>query len=750
MFSPYEAVAQVVNRRPVLVAAVILCAIVVALVGTTFVSMETGSKTYLDENTERYILLNHYSNTYQTSSIMVLIEADNVLDPAVLKYIDTLERDIQAERYVSGTTSVAAMMTQANGGVLPSSAGEIAEARDLIPAEVLSRYVPSRMMTICVVMLEPGISEQMQFSLSDSINSRIGLSDVPPGVSVTLTGEIPFSQQMGAEMGTSMGILILAAMVLMVIAVGIFFGHVRYRLLSVAIVATGLIFTFGFIGWAGMQVSMAVIAAFPVLIGIGIDYAIQFHTRFDEEVRRTSVSEAVRTTITKAGPSVLYAMLATSMGFLALWISPLPMIRGFGIVCVIGVASCYLAALVIVPTFGVLFKYRPVVTPEESGKEKRFSAVNRYNQFIGDIVEKVARNPIPVLLLCAMIALVGFQMDATIPINTNEKTFVPSDMPAKVQLDKVSRTMGAMSGFPILIRGESVLSVDGVRWMAEFQQYVENHNDKITGSASIASYILQYNGGEMPASNQELQEVLERIPEDTKKRYINGNSEAVMEIFYVAMENQQGMSQVDLLIRDLAYKQPPAGIVATPTGMSEMFTNLIREISGGKTTMTLIGFGMILAFLFLAYRKFGRAATPLVPIAMIVGWNGLIMYVLGIDYTPMTATLGSMTIGVASEYTILIMERAYEERERGLALLPAVRQAVQKIGTAITISGLTTIFGFAALMLSEFGLISNFGMVTVISVGFALIGAIIVMPAILIIVGSVERAPRKAGDPVIP
>ncbi len=115
------------------------------------------------------------------------------------------------------------------------------------------------------------------------------------------------------------------------------------------IVALGLILTFGIIGYSGMQINMATIGAFPVLIGIGIDYAIQFHSRFDEEIRKGTLHDAVRNTITLAGPSVLYAMLATSMGFLAMYISPLPMIRSFGIVCVIGVVSCYLAAIVLVP-----------------------------------------------------------------------------------------------------------------------------------------------------------------------------------------------------------------------------------------------------------------------------------------------------------------------------------------------------------------------------------------------------------------
>ena len=92
---------------------------------------------------------------------------------------------------------------------------------------------------------------------------------------------------------------------------------------------------------------------------------------------------------------------------------------------------------------------------------------------------------------------------------------------------------------------------------------------------------------------------------------------------------------------------------------------------------------------------------------------------------------GSMTIGVASEYTILIMERYQEERDLGRDVYEAIQTSVSKIGTAITVSGMTTLLGFSALLLSSFNMIKNFGLVTVITVGFSLAGAIFVMPAIL-------------------
>ena len=748
MHSPFETLSSVILTRPKTVAILFLALIAVAIYGTTFITMQTGSETYLDKDTERGMLLDRYTKTFQSDSIMVLVEADDVFNPDVLEYIERLQDDVARERYITGITSIADLVKNQNGGVLPANSAEIRRIEEQVPAEIIARYVPSRTMTIAVATLQPGLGDSQQYSVIDNVNRRVSLSERPPGVSVVVTGNTAFMKEMSEEMGTSMSMLILIAMVLMVVAVGLLFGHVRYRLLSVFIVGIGLVLTFGFIGFSGMPITMVTIGAFPVMIGIGIDYAIQFHSRFDEESRKAPLPEAVRTTITKAGPSVIYAMIATAMGFIALWISPLPMIRSFGITCVIGLACCYFASIVIVPTFGILTRYRPIVE-DHPDKVPKKSYVDRYNELVGGVVGIVSKNPVPILILCIMIAFIGFQMDNEIIVNTDEKTFVPADMPAKVNLDKVKRTMGETSTTPLLIRGDDVISPEDVRWIAEFQDYEETHNSKITGSMSIANYLRQYNGGVLPLTGPEIDRSLVQIPEDTRKRFLSGRTEAVIEFSTTDMPNDVAMSMVENMQRDLEWKAPPPGISASFTGMGEMFMNLIREIRQGKTLMTLLGFGMILVFLFIIYRKFVKAATPLVPIIMIVGWNGLIMYLLAIDYTPLTATLGSMSVGVASEYTILIMERYYEEREKGMALLPAIRYSIQQIGTAITVSGMTTVFGFAALMTSSFGIISNFGTVTVISVFFALAGAIIVMPAILVLVGKTDGKENIPNGPGI-
>ena len=83
-----------------------------------------------------------------------------------------------------------------------------------------------------------------------------------------------------------MGVLIGAAMILMVIVMGLLFSYVSYRFLPVVFVGLGLRTALGLMGLAGIQLNMAVMGAFPVMIGLGIDYAIQFHARLDEESRK--------------------------------------------------------------------------------------------------------------------------------------------------------------------------------------------------------------------------------------------------------------------------------------------------------------------------------------------------------------------------------------------------------------------------------------------------------------------------------
>jgi len=183
-------------------------------------------------------------------------------------------------------------------------------------------------------------------------------------------------------------------------------------------------------------------------------------------------------------------------------------------------------------------------------------------------------------------------------------------------------------------------------------------------------------------------------------------------------------------------------MAATITGSNAVFIEVIDALTSGRIFMTYLGLGMVFGGLLLIYRDLLKALVPVVTMFMVIGWSGGLMYLLGMEYNPMTATLGALILGVGSEYAILLMERYFEEKEKGMTPEEAMTEAGVKIGKAIFTSGLTTLFGFCALIASDFGMISGFGMITVIDVGLALFATFVIFPPVMVLLDNF-REKRK-------
>jgi hypothetical protein len=744
----FDKIARGVNHRPKLVIGLIGVVFIVALVGMTMITMETGNDTYLDKNSASGIANKQYTDTFAADSLILIVETSDPLSPDVLNYMDRLEVDIRQQQNIASVASVADTLKSANHGVMPQSRSETDAIVQQMPEATREILVPSNVLTLVQVKLTKGLSDETKTATLNNVQSLVDTSQPPTGVKVSVSGSPAFTKQMEDEMGSQMGILIGAAMILMVIVMGLLFSYVSYRFLPVVFVGLGLSTALGMMGLAGIQLNMAVMGAFPVMIGLGIDYAIQFHARLDEEARKGSLDDAIYMTITRTGPAVMYAMLATSLGFAAMFVSTVPMVQSFGLVAMIGIMSCYCVSLVGIPALAHVIHYKPkpqvpqvcYAVGEEACNTlpaKKKSSWS-YGQFLTDTSVKIAKNPVPILLVAALIAVIGFQIDPLIPIEANENNFVPSDMPAKIQMDKVTRVLGATSTADFYVQGGRVTDLDTIRWIKDFQDYELAKHSELTSATSIVTYVLAYNNGQMPETQSELNAVLDTIPASVKENYISGSLQGIVKFGTIKMEIPAELDLKNQMEKDIVFLEPPPGISIQPVGTFAVFTTLIGGLSTSKDEMTYLGFVLIFVFLALVYRHI-HAISPLIPIVMIVGWNAVAMYVLGISYSPLTATLGSMTIGVAAEYTILVMERYSEEEARLHDHIAAIQESVNRIGTAITVSGLATFFGFSALCLSSFPIMSNFGTTTLIAVGFSLVGAIFVMPAVLSLMGQLTE-----------
>ena len=254
---------------------------------------------------------------------------------------------------------------------------------------------------------------------------------------------------------------------------------------------------------------------------------------------------------------------------------------------------------------------------------------------------------------------------------------------------------------------------------------MKNSRDQIYGYTSIATFVKQANGGEIPQDQTKIRMLIDEMPDKIRDKYLDGHDTAIIDLNVGEAISNLGAEGTDRLIKeidkDVAWHQPPPGVSVRETGDAVVMTTVIYALTVGRTEMTLLGLLLIFIVLIFIYRDIIKALLPVLPMLVVIGWMGGVMDLAGLKYTPLTACLGALILGVGSEYAILMMERFYEELGNIGEPLEALRVTTRRIGSALMASGLTTVFGFAALISSPFLITNNFGMVTVLAIIFALL-----------------------------
>ena len=732
-------------------AAIVLIAlllIVLSLQGAQLIEMRSGTDTFVEKTSKLYQDFDHlYLKLFSTQSIVVMIEGKDITNPELLKALDRAQRSAENIPGVIEVTSPTTVIKQANYEMTGKS--EIPDDEATIKSIVAS-YMPSALMpdethAFMSVVIEGSATDQMQEEILRETEASVAFAEFPPDYGIIVTGDPAFNIALNYEMNSSMGPLLGISVILMVIVLYLVFRHVRWRLLPLPIVLLGIIFTFGAMGSLQIPMTMVSMAAFPVLIGLGIDYAIQFHNRIEEELGKgEDAAEAVIQTIKHIGPAVLIALIITALGFISLFTSVVPMIQDFGKLLLIGIVMCFLSALFMGVT--VIYSLHRADVRKQL-KNGNFHKKNDHpgnnvqpdmlDSMLGRITAFTLKYPWIILIVAGLSCLGGMYVDTMVPLQTDVQTFVPQDMPALLDLKHLGSILGGNEEINLVIKTDNNADPDLLYWMDDFAEHEVEGRSHIYGSGSIVSIVKEMNGGKIPDSEEEVRHLYARMSDTQKERYIHGGNIMVLDLNIGNAMGELGLEGIselsDTVEEDLKWFPPPPGTTVTITGGSVVFFEVIDALTSGRMLMTMLGIVFVFIGLLVIYRDHLKALTPVITMLIVVGWSGGVMYYTGLEYTPMTATLGALILGVGSEYAILMMERYFEEKDKGATPEEAMHEASIKMGKSIVSSGLTTVFGFAALIASPFSMTSNFGFITVIDVTLALFATFVVFPPVLVL-----------------
>ncbi|WP_277541849.1 efflux RND transporter permease subunit [Haloarcula laminariae] len=557
----------------------------------------------------------------------------------------------------------------------------------------------------------------------------------------------------------------------------LFFLAIAYRDLADMALGLGALFmaivwTFGFMGLAGIPFSQMLIAVPPLLLAVGIDFGIHAVNRYREERDGgTDIGQSMRVTTDQLLVAFGIVTGTTVIGFLANLSSDLPPIRDFGYVAAVGIIFTFLIFGVFLPAAKVeldrLREEYPIPTFSQNplGSEgSRLSGVLRGGVVIAE------RAPVAFLLVTLVVTAgagvyatdisTSFSQDDFLPPEENPdwieslpEPFAPSEYTVTGTTnfleERFTTTQGG--GVTVYVEGpmrqddaleqiyragddppESFVREDG---RAKSSSIVTVVRDRAERDPQFRALVSRNDHNDNGVPDDDLGEIYDYLlsssSRDAALNYITEDYRSARITYEV--EADAGDGEVTSDARDVADR---FRFEATATGSTVVFqavSDVIFESAIVSLAIALSGTAVFLVFIYWVIE--GRASLGLVNIVPVVVTVALLagtMRYLGIPLNAITGTMLALTIGLGVDYSVHVVHRFADEHHHH-DLVTALDRTVRGTGGALLGSMLTTVFGIGVLALAVFPAIGQFGILTALSIIYAFFTSLLVLPSALVL-----------------
>jgi hydrophobe/amphiphile efflux-3 (HAE3) family protein len=544
---------------------------------------------------------------------------------------------------------------------------------------------------------------------------------------LTTTGAPALLENLNNYLTGGMATLALIAIAIMTVILLLLF-KVRWRLLPLGIVLIGVVWAFGVAGYLGIPLTIVTISGLPVMLGIGIDYAIQMHARVEEEVVIDRAPHPIQETSRNLGPALLVVTFDAIFAFAALHYAKVPMLREFGLLLVIGVAAICLNS--IIGTLAIL-GIREYRSPTKA-RDFRAGPLGRFTVWLGSLSDRIA----PTLVVAGLVIFVGgILVEGKLVLQTDPTQWVNQHSQVVKDLNVLNREVHSSSELGIYVQSRDAFRQPTVTFVDDFtRKLLAEQPDTLLTASGLVSTVSELSdtpgATHLTPTSADVRGAYAVAPRAIQLSTVSTSGTA-MNIIY--RTGPSGLDARAKVVRDIrATVHPPATVRATPSGLAVVGVGLLDNLNANRVILNYVAILFVFLFLTVRLRSVIRALLSLVPVLIAVGASSLIAYSLDLKLSPMTAVGGPLVVAACTEFTSLILLRFIEERRRGSSPRAAMDEAASRTGRAFIVSALTAISGVAVIATSSLPLLHDFGEIVALNVAIALLSALIVLPPMLV------------------
>jgi hydrophobe/amphiphile efflux-3 (HAE3) family protein len=534
------------------------------------------------------------------------------------------------------------------------------------------------------------------------------------------------------------GMLTLGAVAvgIMVVILLLLFG-VRWRLLPLFVILVGVTWAFGLAGYLGIPLSVVTIAGLPVMLGVGIDYAIQMHSRIEEEVVIDRAPHPIQEASINLGPALLVVTFDAIFAFLALRFAKVPMIRDFGLLLAVGIAAICVCSIVLPLAILGIREYR---SPTK-GRDYSHGNLAKLVQWLGDLPSKLA---VPLAVASVVVFVGGIVVEDQLTIQSDPEEWVNQDSQVIEDIDTLKRETGSSAELGIFVESDDVFSDETVAFVTDFanEELAERPEELLTASSmpTTVAFLLEMPGTTpLPPTGEDVERAYGVAPPDIQEALVNPDAGALNLVFRTGPGSLDERAVYVNEIRDELEAGEtaggvvvPEGVRATPSGLAVVGVGLLDNIESNRILLTYLAVLFVFLFLTVRLHSVVRALLSMVPVLIAVGAASLVAWAFDLQLSPMTAVGGPLVVALCTEFTSLILLRFIEERRRGYSPREAVDVTASRTGRAFIVSALTAVSGVAVIAFSSLPLLRDFGLIVAMNVAVALLSALVFLPPMLV------------------
>jgi uncharacterized protein len=729
---------------------VIIC--ICLLLGISFGAVIPLSETdpeirnYVPAGMESRIATDKIEKEFGVQDMVVVLFSDTL----ILTY-DNLIRIKEADRDISKLTGVTSRIS-------PYTVRTITSTEGMMTADPLIRKIPSDSAELLALkndILSNRFARDIVFSsdlTSASISATINNAETEsitlqkidtiitehPGDSQVLTGGLPFIRQhIMKDVRRDAVILIPLALILMLLVLKLTLGEWRSILMPFSVILLSMAICMGMVPLLGWKLSIISLLVPVILVAVANNYGIYLVARFQDLKKKEdcrSVSDILKELMGSLKMPILYSGLTTIAGITGLLTHSIIPAKQVGILAGVGVSAALIMSLTYIPALIFLQGKRIKSFKPEKVRTAFF------DRFLGRLSETIINYPGRIIIACIMFTLLLASGIMLLRIETNQEKFFPKNNPLRIASDIINKKFGGSQTVSVMIEGDIkdpalMAGIDDLTLRLENLDGVGNVFSISQAVREMSKAIFSPGEGDydqIPNTSEGIAQMFELYnmsgnPDDFSQLMNLDNTRA-----HILVRLSKPESHVIKSVKE-KINEITRGFPATVTtgGYAIIMSDFASSIIKGQVSSLLLALVAVYFLLALIFRSFRGGLVGSIPLAISILILFGFMGFSGIALDAATALLSSIMIGVGVDFTIQYIWCFNIQINKGLSYEDSTRTSMRTIGRSIIINAFSVMSGFAVLMFSGFTSIRFFGYLVIISISSCLLGAIVLIPAII-------------------